>query len=59
MSTYDSALNLDAHMLDVALRNAFKLSERWLALPPLDLRRRRQLSQKLRLRAAAIRSFGT
>jgi DNA invertase Pin-like site-specific DNA recombinase len=29
-------LDLDAHALDAALRNAFKLSERWLAAPPVE-----------------------
>jgi site-specific DNA recombinase len=29
-------LDLDAHALDAALRKAFKLSERWLALPPIE-----------------------
>jgi len=31
-------LDLDAHTLDVALRNALKLSERWLAAPPVAMR---------------------
>ncbi len=30
-------LDLDACMLDVALRNAFQLSQRWLALPSIEL----------------------
>src|ERR1700724_4400224 len=31
-------LDLDAHTLDVALRNACGLSERWLAMPPVELK---------------------
>ena len=31
-------LDLDAHALDAALRNAFGLSERWLAMPPVELK---------------------
>jgi site-specific DNA recombinase len=30
-------LDLDAHTLDVALRNALKHSERWLAAPPVEM----------------------
>jgi site-specific DNA recombinase len=30
--------DLDARVLDAALRNAFKLSERWLAMPPVEMR---------------------
>jgi hypothetical protein len=33
-----ASLDLDACMLDGALRNAFQLSERWLALPSIELR---------------------
>jgi site-specific DNA recombinase len=31
-------LDLEAHSLDAALRNAFGLSERWLAAPPVEMR---------------------
>jgi site-specific DNA recombinase len=31
-------LDLDAHSLDTALRNASALSERWLAAPPIEMR---------------------
>jgi site-specific DNA recombinase len=31
-------LDLDAHTLDVALQNACGLSERWLAMPPVELK---------------------
>jgi hypothetical protein len=31
-------LDLDAHALDAALRNAFGLSERWLAAPPVEMK---------------------
>ena len=31
-------LDLDAHTLDVALRNACGLSERWLAAPPVEMK---------------------
>ena len=31
-------LDLDAQTLDVALRNAFGLSERWLAMPPVEMK---------------------
>ena len=31
-------LDLDAHALDAALRNAFALSERWLAMPHVELK---------------------
>ena len=31
-------LDLDAYALDAALRKAFKLSERWLAMPPVELK---------------------
>src|ERR1700730_5571558 len=31
-------LDLDAHTLDVAVRNALKLSERWLAAPPAEMK---------------------
>jgi site-specific DNA recombinase len=31
-------LDLDAHSLDTALRNASALSERWLVLPPIEMR---------------------
>jgi len=32
-----ASLHLEARALDVALRNAFKLSQRWLAAPPVAL----------------------
>jgi site-specific DNA recombinase len=32
-------LELDAYALDAALRKALKLSERWLAMPPVELKR--------------------
>jgi hypothetical protein len=31
-------LDLDAYALDAALRKALKLSERWLAMPPVELK---------------------
>ena len=31
-------LDLDAHALDATLRNAFALSERWLAMPPVEMK---------------------
>jgi site-specific DNA recombinase len=31
-------LDLDACAFDAALRNAFKLSERWLAVPPIEMK---------------------
>jgi len=31
-------LGLDAYALDAALRKALKLSERWLAMPPVELK---------------------
>jgi site-specific DNA recombinase len=31
-------LDLEAHLLDAALRKALKLSERWLAMPPVEMK---------------------
>jgi site-specific DNA recombinase len=31
-------LDLDAHAIDTALRNAFELSQRWLTAPPVEMR---------------------
>ena len=31
-------LDLEAHALDAALSNASKLSERWLAMPPFEMK---------------------
>jgi hypothetical protein len=31
-------LDLEAHPFDVALRNALKLSKRWLAMPPVEMK---------------------
>jgi hypothetical protein len=33
-----ASLHLEAHPLDAALRNAFALSERWLAAPPVEMK---------------------